>query len=63
MSDNTLKYGPLIDFIRGIYGTDGVVPLHEPRFTGNEKRYLTATVDWFRIPANLGRYKADIYNV
>jgi NAD dependent epimerase/dehydratase len=24
---------------------------------------LTATVDWFRIPANLGRYKADIYNV
>jgi aminotransferase in exopolysaccharide biosynthesis len=45
MSDSTLKYGPLIDFIRGIYGTDGVVPLHEPRFTGNEKRYLCETID------------------
>ena len=34
-----------IDFIRSIYGSKGVVPLHEPRFIGNEKKYLNECID------------------
>lgn len=32
-------------FVRGLYDTDDFIPLHEPRFTGNEKRYLSETID------------------
>jgi len=36
-----------------------------PQFSGVEgfKRGLARTVDWFRDPANLARYKADAYNL
>ena len=34
-----------INFIKSIYGTKGVVPLHEPRFIGNEKKYLNDCID------------------
>lgn len=34
-----------IEFIRSIYGDDGVIPLHEPRFIGNEKEYLNDCID------------------
>jgi len=34
-----------LDFIRNIYGSDGVIPLHEPRFIGNEKKYLNSCID------------------
>jgi perosamine synthetase len=34
-----------IDFIKSIYGSKGVVPLHEPRFIGNEKKYLNECID------------------
>ncbi len=34
-----------INFIKSIYGTNGVVPLHEPRFIGNEKKYLSDCID------------------
>jgi len=33
-------YEDTIDFIRSIYGSERVIPLNEPRFTGNEKKYL-----------------------
>ena len=29
------------DFIREQFNTDQFIPLHEPRFIGNEKKYLT----------------------
>jgi perosamine synthetase len=33
-------------FIRGIYGKpDGFIPMHEPRFIGNEKQYLENCID------------------
>ena len=35
----------ITDFIRSIYGFDGVIPLHEPRFIGNEKEYLNDCID------------------
>jgi dTDP-glucose 4,6-dehydratase len=36
-----------------------------PQFSGVEgfKRGLARTVEWFRNPANLARYKADAYNL
>jgi Predicted pyridoxal phosphate-dependent enzyme apparently involved in regulation of cell wall biogenesis len=39
------KYSLLLDFIRRHYGTDGRIPLHEPRFRGNEKRYVADCID------------------
>ena len=35
----------IIDFIRGLYGSEGVVPLHAPVFRGNEKKYLLDSID------------------
>lgn len=32
-------------FVRDIYLADGPVPLHEPRFTGNERRYVLDTLE------------------
>ncbi|MGY5850483.1 LegC family aminotransferase [Salegentibacter sp. F14] len=34
-----------ISFIREFYNTKGFIPLHEPRFRGNEKKYLMETID------------------
>jgi len=35
----------VIGFIQKTYSTQGFIPLHEPKFVGNEKRYLTECVD------------------
>lgn len=35
----------VISFIRSIYGQEGFIPLHEPRFKGNEKKYLNECID------------------
>ena len=35
----------LIYFVRDLYGADGFIPLHSPRFLGNEKKYLLETID------------------
>lgn len=32
-------------FVRDIYKTDQFIPLHEPRFLGNEKQYVLDTID------------------
>lgn len=34
-----------VGFVREIYQTDAFIPLHEPRFVGNEKRYLNDVID------------------
>ncbi|WP_400262031.1 LegC family aminotransferase [Sphingobacterium sp. SG20118] len=34
-----------ISFVREQYNTDKFIPLHEPRFRGNEKAYLLDTID------------------
>ena len=34
-----------IDFTRSIYSTKEIIPLHEPKFFGNEKKYLTDCID------------------
>lgn len=45
MSELPEKYEALLTFIRDLYGSAGAIPLHEPRFLGNEKRYLADCVD------------------
>lgn len=34
-----------IRFVQELYGTSDFIPLHEPRFIGNEKRYLNEAID------------------
>lgn len=38
-------YSKIVRFIRDIYKTEEFIPLHEPRFIGNEKKYLNECVD------------------
>ena len=35
----------VINFIQETYKTKGFIPLHEPRFSGNEKKYLNECID------------------
>jgi aminotransferase in exopolysaccharide biosynthesis len=39
------RFKDVIDFIRSQYPEDGPVPLHVPRFNGNEKKYLAECID------------------
>ena len=38
-------FDDVVDFVRSIYGKEGVIPLHEPLFIGNEKKYLNECID------------------
>lgn len=35
----------MVSFVREHFNSDQFIPLHEPRFRGNEKKYLTETID------------------
>jgi perosamine synthetase len=39
------QYAPVVDFVRSVFKTDSFIPLHEPRFLGNEKKYLNECID------------------
>lgn len=39
------KYADIIEFIKELFPGEGMVPLHEPRFQGNEKQYLLDCID------------------
>lgn len=38
-------YSDIVKFIRELYKTDSFIPLHEPKFRGNEKKYLEECID------------------
>jgi aminotransferase in exopolysaccharide biosynthesis len=38
-------YKAIVDHIREIYGRNDFIPLHEPIFTGNEKKYVLNAID------------------
>jgi perosamine synthetase len=38
-------YTGIIDRIRDIFGREGFIPLHEPRFWGNERKYVLDAID------------------
>ena len=46
MSDKiNTQFKLVVDFIKSVYKTDSFIPLHEPRFLGNEKKYLNECLD------------------
>lgn len=38
-------YNDVIKFVRDLYGQEGVIPLHAPIFSGNEKKYVNEAID------------------
>ena len=38
-------FASIIDFIKSLYPDENPVPLHAPRFTGNEKKYVIDAID------------------
>ncbi len=38
-------YDDFVSFVQKVYKTKGFIPLHEPRFSGNEKKYLNDCID------------------
>jgi len=38
-------FDDVIDFIKNLYEEEGAIPLHRPRFIGNEKKYLNDCID------------------
>ncbi len=45
MEGCSLMYRDIVTFIREMYGTDEFLPLHEPKFFGNEQRYVNETIE------------------
>lgn len=50
-----MNYKPVIDFIRSLYPNRDIIPLHEPYFGGNEKKYLADCVDSTFV-SSVGKY-------
>ncbi len=48
----------LINFIRETYSSDDLIPLHEPTFLGNEKKYVSDTLDSTFV-SSIGGYVGD----
>ena len=38
-------YEKIVAFIQNTFATKNFIPLHEPRFIGNEKKYLNECID------------------
>lgn len=52
----------VVDFFRDIYATKEFVPLHVPRFIGNEKKYLEDCIDTTYV-SSVGKYVDDFENI
>jgi perosamine synthetase len=50
-----ITHQAIIDFIRGLYQTAEFIPLHEPKFIGNEKAYVTDCIDSTFV-SSVGKY-------
>jgi len=48
-------YKETVDFIQNLYGTKDFLPLHEPRFIGNEKKYVNEAIDSTFV-SSVGKY-------
>jgi len=44
-----------IDFVKSIFNSNGFIPLHEPKFIGNEKAYLNECIDSTFV-SSVGKY-------
>jgi perosamine synthetase len=50
-----MMYNNIIKFIRELYQTDDFIALHEPKFIGNEKKYLNDCIDTTFV-SSVGKY-------
>lgn len=50
-----LKFQNEIDFIKNVYGNTDFIPLHEPLFIGNERKYVLDTIDSTFV-SSVGKY-------
>lgn len=50
-----MKHQDIINFIRGLYQTTEFIPLHEPKFVGNEKAYVIDCIDSTFV-SSVGKY-------
>ena len=50
-----MVYQPIIDFIRSLYPNREIVPLHEPYFGGNEKKYVLDCIESTFV-SSVGKY-------
>jgi perosamine synthetase len=48
-------FDDIIAFIRALYGSDGFIPLHEPKFFGNERDYVLDCLDSTFV-SSVGKY-------
>jgi len=55
-------YNDFINFVRETFNTNDFIPLHEPRFIGNEKKYLANTIDTTFV-SSVGSYVDDFENM
>jgi len=51
-------YKNIISFIQKTYGTKEFLPLHEPRFIGNEKKYVNEAIDSTFV-SSVGKYVTE----
>ncbi len=49
------NFQPIIDFIKGLYPGKDPIVLHEPQFTGNEKKYVLDCIDSTYV-SSVGKY-------
>ena len=50
-----MDYQPVIDFIRSLYTNRETIPLHEPYFGGNEKKYVLDCIESTFV-SSVGKY-------
>jgi perosamine synthetase len=48
-------YQNIVDFIQETYGSKNFLPLHEPKFIGNEKKYINEAIDSTFV-SSVGKY-------
>ena len=34
-----------VEFVRNVFGGEGTIPLHAPKFSGNERAYVADTIE------------------
>jgi perosamine synthetase len=52
-------FNNIIEFIQDSYSTKDFIPLHEPRFFGNEKKYLNECIDSTFV-SSVGKYVGEL---
>lgn len=52
-------FNDIVEFIQDAYSTKDFIPLHEPRFVGNEKKYINECIDSTFV-SSVGKYVGEL---